>query len=148
MALFDDIDARTAAAVGRVLEDPVVWRPILAGGGGDFVVTPGGRPDPSRPVRGERGDLPAIVTWAVTGLPVEQGSGGGMIGTATLMIDFEWVLFLNDEWLCFGAPRRGDRIEMPQEREPANRLTEITRIGDDGSARFYCWCSLVNAGAP
>jgi hypothetical protein len=142
MALFDDIDARTAAAVGRVLEDPVVWRPILAGGG-DFVVTPGGRPDPSRPARA----LPAIVTWAVTGLPVEQGAGGGMIGTATLMIDFEWVLFLNDEWLRFGAPRRGDQIEMPQEREPANRLAEITRVGDDGSARFYCWCSLVNAGA-
>ena len=92
--------------------------------------------------------MPAIVTWAVTGLPVEQGSGGGMIGTATLMIDFEWVLFLNDEWRRFGAPRRGDRIEMPAEREPANRLAEITRIGDDGSARFYCWCSLVNAGAP
>jgi hypothetical protein len=142
MALFDDIDARTAAAVGRVLEDPVVWRPILAGGG-DFVVIPGGRPDPSRPARA----LPAIVTWAVTGLPVEQGAGGGMIGTATLMIDFEWVLFLNDEWLRFGAPRRGDQIEMPQEREPANRLAEITRVGDDGSARFYCWCSLVNAGA-
>ena len=51
MALFDDIDARTAAAVGRVLEDPVIWRPMLPGGGGDFIVTPGGRPDPNRPVR-------------------------------------------------------------------------------------------------
>jgi len=58
MALFDDIDARTAAAVGRVLEDPVVWLPMLPGGGGDFVVIPGGRPDPNRPTR----RLPAIVT--------------------------------------------------------------------------------------
>ena len=41
MALFDDIDARTAAAVGRVLEDPVIWLPMLPGGGGDFVVIPG-----------------------------------------------------------------------------------------------------------
>lgn len=139
MALFDDIDARTAAAVGRVFEDPVIWLPMLPGGG-DFVVIPGGRPDPNRPAR----RLPAIVTWAVTGLPVEQGSGGGTVGTATLMIDFEWVLFLNDEWRRFGAPRRGDHIEMPQERNPANRMAEITRIGDDGSARFYCWCSLVN----
>jgi hypothetical protein len=88
--------------------------------------------------------LPAIVTWAVSGLPVEAGSGGGTVGTATLMIDFEWVLFLTDEWRRFGAPRRGDRIDMPEEREPANRMAEITRIGDDGSARFYCWCSLVN----
>jgi hypothetical protein len=143
MALFDDIDTRSAAAVGRLLEDPVILRPMLAGGG-DFVVTPGGRPDPNRPVR----RLPAIVTWAVTGLPVQQGAGGGTVATATLMIDFEWVLFLTDEWRPYGAPRRGDRIEMPEEREPANRLAEVTRIGDDGSARFYCWCSLVNAGAP
>ena len=140
MALFDDIDARTSAAVGRVLEDPIIWRPMLPGGGSDFVVIPGGRPDRNRPVR----PLPAIVTWAVTGLPVEAGSGGGTVGTATLMIDFEWVLFLTDEWRRFGAPRRGDRIDMPEEREPANRMAEITRIGDDGSARFYCWCSLVN----
>src|SRR5580704_9160727 len=138
MALFDDIDARTAAAVGRVLEDPVIWRPML----------PGGRPDPNRPVRGERGDLPAIVTWAVSGLPVEAGSGGGMVGTATLMIDFEIHWFEDEDWRRFGVPRRGDRIEMPEERNAANRMVEITRVGDDGSARFYCWCSLVNVGAP
>jgi hypothetical protein len=144
MALFDDIDARTAAAVGRVLEDPVIWRPMLPGGGGDFVVIPGGRPDPNRPVRGELGDLPAIVTWAVTGLPVEQGSGGGMVGTATLMIDFEIHWFEDDDWRRFGVPRRGDQIEMLAERNAANRMAEITRVGDDGSARFYCWCSLVN----
>jgi hypothetical protein len=148
MALFDDIDARTAAAVGRVLEDPVIWRPMLPGGGGDFVVIPGGRPDPNRPVRGELGDLPAIVTWAVTGLPVEQGSGGGMVGTATLMIDFEIHWFEDEDWRRFGVPRRGDRIEMLAERNAANRMAEITRVGDDGSARFYCWCSLVNVGAP
>jgi hypothetical protein len=140
MALFDDIDARTAAAVGRVLEDPIIWRPMLPGGGGDFVVIPGGRPDPNRPVR----PLPAIVTWAVTGLPVEAGSGGGMVGTATLMIDFEIHWFEDDSWRRFGVPRRGDRIEMPEERNAANRMAEITRVGDDGSARFYCWCSLVN----
>jgi hypothetical protein len=144
MALFDDIDARTAAAVGRVLEDPVIWRPMLPGGGGDFVVIPGGRPDPNRPVRGELGDLPAIVTWAVSGLPVEAGSGGGVVGTATLMIDFEIHWFEDEDWRRFGVPRRGDRIEMPAERIVANRMAEITRVGDDGSARFYCWCSLVN----
>jgi hypothetical protein len=144
MALFDDIDARTAAAVGRVLEDPIIWRPMLPGGGGDFVVIPGGRPDPNRPVRGELGDLPAIVTWAVSGLPVEAGSGGGVVGTATLMIDFEIHWFEDEDWRRFGVPRRGDRIEMPAERIVANRMAEITRVGDDGSARFYCWCSLVN----
>jgi hypothetical protein len=139
MALFDDIDARTAAAVGRVLEDPVVWLPMLPGGG-DFVVIPGGRPDPNRPTR----RLPAIVTWAVSGLPVEAGSGGGMVGTATLMIDFEIHWFEDEAWRRFGVPRRGDRIEMLEERNAANRMAEITRVGDDGSARFYCWCSLVN----
>ncbi len=142
MALFDDIDARTAAAVGRVFEDTIIWRPMLPTppGGDDFIATRGGRPDPNRPVR----PLPAIVTWAVTGLPIESGSGGGVVGTATLMIDFEWVLFLADEWRRFGPPRRGDRIEMLEERDPANRMAEVTRVGDDGSARFYCWCSLVN----
>jgi hypothetical protein len=139
MALFDDIDARTAAAVGRVFEDPIVWRPMLPGGN-DFVATPGGRPDPNRPVR----PLPAIVTWAITEQPIVSGSGGGLVGTATLMIDFELRWFEDADWRRFGAPRRGDRIEMPQERNPANRMAEITRVGDDGSARFYCWCSLVN----
>ena len=68
-----------------------------------------------------------------------------MVGTATLMIDFEMDAVSEDEdWRRFGVPRRGDRIEMPEERDAANRMAEITRVGDDGSARFYCWCSLVN----
>lgn len=137
MALFDDLDFRTAAAVGRVFEDLVIWRPMVAGSGGWVTQA---RPDPNRPVR----ELDAIISWAPTGLPVEGGPGGGVVGTSTLLIDFQLVNFLDDQWRRFGEPRRGDWIEMPSEKVPANRTVEITRIGDDGSARFWAWCSLVN----
>lgn len=136
MALFDDLDQRTAQAVGRVFEDEVVWRPMLPGGGGGWVQH--ARPDPNRPVR----DLPAIISWAPVGLPVEGSPGGGTLGTATLLIDFQFQWFEGD-WARFGMPRAGDWIEMPTERVAAQRMVEITRVGDDGSARFWAWCSIV-----
>lgn len=137
MALFDELDERTAAAVGRVFEDEVIWRPMVAGSG-NWVTQ--AQPDPNRPIR----ILDAIISWAPTGLPVEGGAGGGQLATATLMLDFQLVNFQNEPWTRFGLPVRGDWIEMPSERVPANRVVEITRIGDDGSARFWAWCSLVS----
>lgn len=136
MALFDDFDTRTADAVGRIFEDIVIWRPMIAGSGGWITQA---NPDPNRPVRTVR----AIISWAPIGLPVEGSPGGGNVATASLMIDFRVNLF-QDEFARFGEPRRGDWIEMPTEKNPANRMVEITRVGDDGSARVWTWCSLVN----
>jgi hypothetical protein len=141
MALFDDFDARTAEAVGRVFEDQVVWRPMLPAGGGGWVQQ--ARPDPARPIR----NLPAIISWAPIGLPVEGSPGGGTVGTASLMIDFQFKWFEQDGFETFGMPRRGDWIELPSERVAQNRMVEITRVGDDGSARFWAWCSLVTPDA-
>jgi hypothetical protein len=138
---FDELDARMSAAVGRSFEDTVIWRPMLPKSASQYIVQPGGNPDRNRPLR----ELPGIITWATTGLEAVQGSpGGGIVGTATLMIDFEIALFEEPEFAMWGAPRKGDWLEMPHEKRPADRLAEISRIGDDGSARFYCWCTLVN----
>jgi hypothetical protein len=138
MAQFDALDARTADAVGRVFADEVIWRPMLARPTSSYLQG-GARPDQARPRR----ELPAIVTWAITGMQVQQQTGGGQLGTATLMVDFEWKHFEGD-FDRFGIPKRGDWIEIPKEKQPSDRLVEITRVGDDGSARIWCWCSLVN----
>lgn len=137
MALFDDLDTRTADAVGRVFEDDVVWRPMVRGGGGGWVTS--AQPDPNRPVR----TVKAIVSWAPIGLPVEGSTGGGVVSSATLMVDFRWNQFQEDPWAQYGTPRNGDWVELPTERVAQNRMVEITRVGDDGSARFWSWCSLV-----
>src|ERR1700757_3377435 len=97
MALFDELDARTAAAVGRTFEDEVIWRPMRMSGGGYVVHAVA---DPARPIR----KIPAIVSWAVTGLPFEGGSGGAMVGTGTLMIYFELTQFQDEPWARFGEP--------------------------------------------
>lgn len=139
MARFDDMDARTAAAVGRMNEDNVIWRPMVKTGGG--YTTPGYAPDPQRPVR----ELPAIVTWAVDGhMPVQGSAGGGTVATGTLLVDFEDVFFTDEEFARFGRPRKDDWIEMPVEKDPHNRMAKVDKIGDDGSARFYAWVSLVS----
>ena len=138
MALFDDFDQRVAAAVGRVFEDEVIWHPMIAREGSAYVPGQGIRPDTSRPMRA----LPAIISWAITGMPVAAPTGGGEMGSATLFIDFEWILFEQD-FARFGIPRKGDRIEIPHEKNPEDRLAEITRVGDDGSYRIYCWCTLT-----
>lgn len=149
MSRFDTLDARQAAAIDRTFSDAVVWRPMVSGDG--FIVQ--ARPDPSRPVRGLRwfdareidDALTAILTWAPTGLPVAAlQPGGGEVSTATLLVDFERASFGRDGWAEHGEPRRGDWIEMPEEKNPDNRLVEIDRVGDDGSARFLCWCNVVD----
>lgn len=140
MAVFDDFDRRVAAAVGRTFEDEVIWRPMQAREGSAYVPGQGIRPDLTRPSRA----LPAIITWAITGMQVEgtPRGGGGEVGLATLFVDFEWILF-EEDFARFGLPKRGDRIELPFEKHAEDRLAEITRVGDDGSSRFYAWCSLV-----
>jgi len=138
MARFDEMDARAAAAVGRMNEDIIVWRPMVKTGGG--YTSPGLGPDPARPPR----ELPAIITWAITGMPVESSTGGGVVGTATLFIDFEDVFFQEDPYAQFGRPKKDDLIEMPTEKDPNNRMARISRIGDDGSSRFYAWANLVS----
>ena len=138
MAQFDDLDRRVAAAVGRMFEDEVIWRPMQARAGSAYLPNQDVGPDRSRPIRA----LPAIVTWAITGMQVEGRPGGGEVGLATLFVDFEWILFEQD-FTRFGIPRKGDRVELPFEKNPEDRLAEITRVGDDGSSRIYAWCSLV-----
>lgn len=142
MALFDELDALAGAAVGRVFADQVIWRPMLARPGGSYT-SPGETPDPNRPVR----EIPAIVSWAIISMPIESSPGGGLVAGGTLLIDFEDALFLDEQWVQYGRPKKPDRIELPFEKEPANRMGQIERVGDDGSARFFAWVRLVQGAS-
>ena len=144
MALFDAFDRRVAAAVGRVFEDPVIWRPMQAREGSTYLAGQGNRPDLTRPIRPLAGEtnFKAIVTWAHGGMQVAAPTGGGEMQIATLFVDFEWILF-EENYARFGIPRRFDRIELLTEKDPENRMAEITRVGDDGSSRIWCWCNIL-----
>lgn len=140
MALFDEMDARTAEAVGRLLNERVIWRPMVLPTGGTYVQT-SGESDPLRPVRGESPSDPlfAIVTWALAASAVGTAPSGGVVGTATLLVDFEDAYFDPD----IGKPLKGDRFDLPDQDDPANRVVEVQRVNSDGSARVLCWCTVI-----
>lgn len=138
--VFEEFDTRMAEAIGRSYGDTVRWRPMLPKSGGSYTARPsGGFPDRARPVR----TLTGIMTWAPVGLPIEGSAGGGMVANARLLIDFEAALF-GGSWRRYGTPLAGDWVELPDE-PPGETLYEILRLGDDGSARIWCWCVLVSA---
>jgi len=137
MSRFDEMDRRAAAAVGRLLNDPVRWRPMVPGTGGSYTRTTA-KPDTSRPVR----DLEAIVTWAPTNTPTGDLSGGSSVANATLMLDFEAVLFTDEH----GVPRRGYRFELRDEALE-NRLVEVARgPAEDGSWRIFLYGTGLKGG--
>ena len=140
MPVFEAHDAKAAEAVARLLSETVIWRPQLPPTGGVYTATPGGVPDPDRPIR----EMDAITSWQPTGLPVAQGATGfstAVVTEATLMLDFEAELFRN-EWAAYGQPKKGDRFECP-EQDVGDRLLIVQRVGDDGSMRVYVWCAVV-----
>jgi hypothetical protein len=139
MSAWDEADARASAAVARALNEPVEWRPYLpAGGGGGYTTgSSSAQPDPNRPVR----PIEGIITWRPTLGAVEPGAGGGTVASAMLVVDFDMALFPTVP----ERPRKGDRLFLPNEPIPQDRLVEITRVADDGSARLLCYCSRVKA---
>lgn len=133
--------------MGRLLNESVVWRPYVRPAGGTYVKTTP-TPDPIRPVRGETIDDPlrAVVSWRSTTAPVEGAGGnteqGGQIAGAALLIDIERAYF-EDDYATHGYPKKGDRFELPEQKNAADRLVEITRMAEDGSARLLFWCAVV-----
>lgn len=135
MAAWDEHDAKTSEAVAALLNETVIWRPQVPPA--DPYATPsGGNPDPNRPIR----QLEAVVSWQPTGLPVAPGAPS-VVAEASVLLDFELDLFRN-EWAAYGQPKKGDRFECP-EQDHADQLIKVERVGDDGSARIYAWCSVV-----
>jgi hypothetical protein len=135
MTNFDVADAKAAESVGNLLNETVIWRPQVKSTS-PYGVTPGGYPDPDRPIR----QIEGVVSWQPLGLPVARDSPT-VVTEASLMIDFEADLFRN-EFAAYGQPKNGDRFELPDQDE-ADQLVKVERVGDDGSARVYCWCSAV-----
>jgi len=138
MTQFDALDERAARTVAVLHNEPVIWRPMRKKTGvGTYTVEEGGEPDDERPIV----ELEAIVSWRPEGLPVTPGGQGGP-GEATVLVDFEAAIFEQEDTLAYGKPRMGDRLEMP-DQAPGDQLMEIRDVGDDGSRRFYAWCSIV-----
>jgi hypothetical protein len=146
MSLFDEADAKAAESVGALLNETVIWRPQVPPPD-PYHIDSGGYPDPNRPIR----QIEGIASWQPTGLPVSSGGTAGtgttfggtaVVTEATLMIDFEAALFQN-EFAAYGKPKNGDRFELP-EQDDGDQLVKVDRVGDDGSARVYAWCSVVS----
>jgi hypothetical protein len=136
MSEWDQLDAVLSRTMGEKLNEPVDWHPMLKATGGVYVEVAGGRPDTGRPiVEG----LVAIVTWAPDGLPTIEGQ----VSDGTLLVDFETAIF---DYLG-SKPIKDDWLILP-EQNVDERVVSITRIGDDGSGRFYCWCSVVEGEDP
>lgn len=136
MTAFDEADAKAAESVAKLLNEPVIWRPQVIPSTGTYTPPPGGRPDPNRPIR----DLEAILSWQPLGLSVSPDAPA-VVTNASLLLDFEAALF-RDEFAAYGQPKKGDRFECPQQAT-GDQLVTVQRVGNDGSARIYCWCSVV-----
>lgn len=131
---FEELDRRASAAVGRLLEEPCIWRPILPSAtSGAYTTNRLPPPDPSRPaVEGLR----CIPTWAPNVQDGAPGQGGGAVSTAALIVDMDMSQFGGLR------PRKGDHLELPLQN-PGERLVQIVRTGDDGSARALYSCQVV-----
>lgn len=137
--VFEEIDARAARAVGRLLEEPAKWLPMLTRAqGGAWTTDQNPKPDPSRPVRE---GLPAIVTWASTVVDMAPGSGGSSAATGRLVIDIGM-----DQFPDGSAPRKGDRLFLAAQK-PGERMVEVLKVSDDGSARALYTCQIVKESA-
>lgn len=133
--VFEEIDARAARAVGRLLEETATWFPMQARPtGGGWTVDQNAKPDLTRPTRT---DLTCIPTWASTAADVAPGSGGSQAATSRLVIDIGM-----DQFPDGSIPRKGDRLGLPSQK-PGERLVEIIRVSDDGSARILFTCQVV-----
>jgi hypothetical protein len=128
------------------MHERVIWRPMKARGGGVYVQTTP-TPDDERPTRGEFEEDPlyAVVTWNMGAAPVTPGQGGGVVGTIKLLVDFESSEFTREDYAAFGYPRKGDRIEMPEEPDPDSQILEVERTSTDGTAHLLCWCAVVRS---
>ena len=83
--------------------------------------------------------LGAIVTWKPTVSNVVAGqaqiaAGGSSVSAWAVVVDFDIAAFQDGP-----RPRKGDFLELEEEVSDS-RTVEITRIGDDGSARWLCYC--------
>jgi hypothetical protein len=131
---FEEMDQRAARAVGRMLEEPCNWRPILATQtSGAYTLS---RLPPADPGRPYTEGLRAIVTWKPNVQDATPGAGGQAMSTAALMVDMDMSQFEGPR------PRKGDHLELPAQN-PGERLVEIVRVGDDGSARVLYSCTVV-----
>jgi hypothetical protein len=132
--VFEAMDQRAAAAVGRLLEEPCTWRPMLGRAtGGGYTKAQADLPDPSRPVRE---GLRAIVTWRDAVSDATKGDGGNIVAGGQLIVDLDRTQFGGM------IPRKGDILELP-EQKPGERLVLIVRPMDDGSTRVLYVCQVA-----
>lgn len=132
---FEEIDARAARAVGRLLEEPCVWFPMLIRAqGGAWTTDQNPKADESRPIVQA---LRAIVTWAPTIVDMAPGAGGASASTGRLVVDIGIEQFPDGR-----LPRKGDRLGLASQK-PEEQLVEILRTSDDGSARVLYTCQVV-----
>ena len=134
MALFDQLDQLASNAIGTVLNERVIWRPMVVVGGP--YTGEGREPDPEREAR----ELDAVVTWRLT--TAQIGTGGdtpsGLV-VADCVVDFDKRVFqdLEGNW---AYPRKGDLIELLEET-PGQNLVMVQGMSDDGAARLHFMCT-------
>jgi hypothetical protein len=141
MSIFDELDRQASEAVAQVLNERVVWRPMVTTESG--IYTGGDRePDPDRPVVGEDENFPlqAIVTFKVSSLAVGSGSEtpSGIV-VADCVVDFDSEVFRAPDG-SWSFPVKGDIFELLEEAPP-NNLVQVDQRGDDGAARILFHCS-------
>lgn len=134
---FEEADAEVANVVGEALEQKVIWRPMIRATGGQYVLKPP-TPDLARPVR----HLMAIVTWEPESAgPLRPGDPPPVI-VADLVLDLELADFRNPDG-SYAVPRDGDRFELPDELNPADRMVQAARVGEDSGARIIVACQVT-----
>jgi hypothetical protein len=142
MSSFDEYDALASQAVGALVNERVIWRPMRARPV-NIYTNAESEPDPDRPVRGLGSDvLEAAVTWRPSMVDIGTTDEQGGVVVADCVVDFDNAVF-RDAGGRWSIPRKGDRFELAEEYV-GNNLVEIQRDGDDGSARLHFWCAIIS----
>ena len=140
MSQFDAADEMASQAVGVLLNEPVIWRPMRMSR--DTTYTGMDRaPDVTRPVRGLDDPLLAIVTWKASTMQVGQGmdTPTGVV-VADCVVDFDNVVFRNFDG-SWSFPQKGDLFELMEELPGPSRFVQVEQRGDDGAVRVLFFCS-------
>lgn len=137
MSWFDQADESASAAVARVLNEIVTWKPMRVRGGGRY--TSGSiEPDPERQER----DLEAVVTWGPELAAAGDNDRQGQVISYDCVVDFERRVF---EVLPgageFIVPKKPDHFIISDAYQ-GNTEVEVERVGDDGSKRIYFYCIM------
>jgi hypothetical protein len=137
MTAFDRFDKMASAAVGRLFNERVIWRPQRPRTGRDGYTNGDSVPDEARPVR----ELVGAVTWRPDVINPADTNGGGVVISAQAVLDMDASLFLKPGQAPgadpeYETPRQGDIFELT-EQYAGNRIMEVASDGNDGSERFY-----------